>query len=140
MIVRVCVILAIAVTGATAIVQTAAAEGREDALGRSIEQAIRADGPFFTEAEQGVINRACGYAPGEWDGYDFRMNDGVLHCENGRRVDDPAVRRVSRQAGPRIARRVQTVMARPEITAAIDRIAAEATAEALRELNIGDED
>ena len=140
MIVRVCVILAIAVTGATVIVQTAAAEDGGDALGQSIERALRADGPFFTAAEQAVVNRACGYAPGEWDGYDFQMNDGVLRCENGRRVDDPAVRRVSRQAGPRIARRVQTVMARPEITAAIDRVAAEATAEALRELTIGDED
>lgn len=140
MIVRVCVILAIAITGSTAIVQAASAEDGGEMLGRSIERAIRADGPFFTAPEQAVIARACGYAPGEWHGYDVQMNDGVLRCENGRRVDDPAVRRVLRAAEPRIARRVETVMARPEITAAIDRIAADATAEALRELNIGDED
>ena len=137
MIARVCVIVVLA-AGVVGMAPAVLAEDGSDELGQSIERALRADGPFFTEAEQGVINRACGYAPGEWDGYDLQINDGVLRCENGRRVDDPAVRRVLRQAEPRIARRVETVMARPEITAAIDRIAAEATAEALRELNISD--
>lgn len=139
MIARVCVIVVLA-AGLVGVAPAVLAEDGEHELGQSIERALRADGPFFTGAEQAMVNRACGYAPGEWDGYDFQMNDGVLLCENGRRVDDPAVRRVFRQAGPRIARRVQTVMARPEITAAIDRVAAEATAEALRELSIGDED
>jgi hypothetical protein len=140
MIVRVCVIFVVAVTGLAAFGGTAGAEEGEEALGQSIERALRAGGPYFTGAEQAVINRACGYAPGEWDGYAFRMNSGVLRCENGRDVDDPAVRRVFRQAGPRISRRVETVMARPEIIAAIDRIADEATAAALRDLDPGNED
>ncbi len=137
MIVRVCVILFVA-AGIAATAGPASADENERELGTMIERALRADGPFFTPQEQSVINRACGYAPGEWDGYELRMDDDVLHCTNGRRVDDPAVRRVVRQAAPRIGRRVEAVMARPEIAAAISRVAAEASAAALSRLNLDD--
>ena len=111
-----------------------AAEAPDHALGELITQALRAEGPFFTGDEQAVINRACGYAPGEWDGFELNMHDDVLHCTNGREVDDPEVRRMMRRAGSRIARRVSAVMARPDVREAIDRIAEQATEEAMREL------
>ena len=133
MIVRICVVPLIVAGLAIADRPAAAEEG--DALGAMIEQTIRAEGPFFTPDEQAVINRACGYAPGEWDGYDINMTDDVLHCSNGRTVDSPEVRRVMAVATPRITRRVEAVMARPEITAAIARVAEKATAEALRNLD-----
>ncbi|MDQ8758146.1 hypothetical protein RCO27_18115 [Sphingosinicella sp. LHD-64] len=133
MIVRVWVTVFLA-AGFLAAVHPALAEDAEQALDTTIERAIRAGGPFFTPAEQAVINRACGYAPGEWDGYELNMHRDVLRCTDGRRVDDPAVRRVVRNAGPRIGRRVEAAMARPEVTAAINRVAAEATAAALREI------
>jgi hypothetical protein len=113
------------------------APGRSEAqagLSAMINREIRADGPFFTPAEQAVIVKACGYAPGEWDGYSANDVQGVFHCINGRVVDSPEVRAVMRSAAPRIERRVQAVMARADIRAAIERVAQEASAEAMRRL------
>jgi hypothetical protein len=103
-------------------------------LGESIQRAIRAEGPFFTSAEQSVIRAKCGYRPGEWDGYDVNMTNRVLICRNGRRVADPEVRALMEVAGPRIGRRVSAVMARPEVSEAIANVASEATREAMAEL------
>ena len=113
----------------------AAADEIEDAgnrLGSMITSRLRAGGPFFTAEEQAVINQACGYAPGEWDGFEINMSDGRLTCTNGRRVDTPEVRRVLAAAEPRIERRVEEVMESAEVRGAIARISAEATARAHR--------
>ena len=115
----------------------AATDGIEDAgdrLGSMITARLRAGGPFFTAEEQAVINRACGYAPGEWDGFEINMRDRTLICENGRRVDSPDVRRVLAAAEPRIEARVEQVMESAEVRAAIARISADATARAHRAL------
>jgi len=129
--------LAVAAMAGTAIAPPAAAEegGPGAELGELINRALRADGPFFTAPERAVIEQACGYAPGAWDGFQVNINDGVLTCTNGRRADSPQVRAVLAAAEPRIERRVEAVMARPEIVAAIGRVAREAEAEALRELS-----
>jgi hypothetical protein len=60
--------------------------------------------------------------------------NGVLHCANGRQVDDPEVRAIMARAQPRIRARVSAVMNRPDVKAAIDRTGREAAARALREL------
>ena len=113
----------------------AAAESDDDhGLGALINTRLRAGGPFFTPDERAVIERACGYAPGEWDGMSFNTHNNVFHCTNGRRVSDPAVRRVLTAAEPRIEARVNEVMASPEVVAAIDRISDEATATAMAEV------
>jgi hypothetical protein len=125
---------ALIAAGMTAATFPATADSSERMLGSLIEQGLREGGPFFTADEQAVIIRACGYAPGEWDGFEFNMRGDILHCTNGRDVDDPAVRRVMRQAAPRIGRRVSAVMARADVRDAIDRISEEATARAMREL------
>ena len=112
----------------------AAADPRgEQALDSAVERQLRADGPFFTAEERAVIERACGYAAGEWDSFGVNMQRGALICADGRRVASPEVRAVIDRAAPRIEARVRRVMASPEVTEAIDRIASEATAEALRE-------
>jgi hypothetical protein len=103
-------------------------------LSAMINRAIRADGPFFTPAEQAVIVKACGYAPGEWDGYSANDVEGEFHCTNGRVVDSPELRAVMRAARPRIERRVDAVMARPEVKSAIARVAEEASAAAMARL------
>ena len=112
--------------------------GRESAaevrLDQAIEGAMRAEGPFFTPGEHALIERKCGYAPGSWDGKNFSINNGVLECTNGRRVDDPEVRAMMKVATPRIQKRVKAMMARPEVRAAIGSVARQATAEALRDL------
>lgn len=123
----------LAVPGAPA---AADPRGGEEALDTAIERQLRADGPFFTAEERAVIERACDYAPGEWDNFGVNMQGGALICANGRRVDSPEVRRVIRQASPRIEARVRRVMESAEVTAAIGRIAEEATAEALREAEL----
>jgi len=112
----------------------ALAENGDHGLGQLINQRLREGGPFFTGPEQAVINRACGYVPGEWDGFELNMNDDVLVCTNGRRVTDRQVRRVVRQAAPRISGRVERVMASAEVRQRIDRIAEEATQRAMREV------
>jgi hypothetical protein len=104
-------------------------------LNRTIQRAIRADGPFFTPAEQAVINSKCGYAPGEWDGYDVYINDDSLRCKNGKRVDDPEMRALLEVAQPRIGRRVERVMARADVQAAIQRVSEDATRRALASID-----
>ena len=109
-----------------------AAEEAGDRLGAMIERQLRAEGPFFTPEERAVIERACGYAPGAWDGFDVNISDNVLTCTNGRRADSAEVRAVLRAAEPRIEARVGRVMASPEVAAAIARVAEQASVEALR--------
>lgn len=103
-------------------------------LSTLLNRQIRAEGSFFTAAEQKVIVEKCGYAPGEWDGFDASMIDGSFHCTNGRRLDDPQIRAVMHAAQPRIERRVNAVMRQASVRAAIDRVAGEATREALARL------
>ena len=112
----------------------AKAAPEEEGLGRLINREIRADGPFFTADERALVERKCGYAPGQFDGFEANISNGVLTCSNGRRVDDPEVRAMLRAAQPRIERRVREVMRRPVVTAAIERVAHEAAARALREV------
>ena len=106
-----------------------------DPLNTVINRAIHEGGPFFTPAEQAVINRKCGYAPGQWDGNNFSINNGIFVCPNGRKVDDAEMRALLKVAQPRITARIHAVMARPEIQAAIRETANQAVREALANLS-----
>ena len=126
---------ALAVALALASSPAAATEGEAEArLEQLIHEGLREGGPFFEADERAMIERKCGYAPGSWDGFDANISNGVFHCSNGRRLDDGETRAMIARAAPRIERRVDGVMRRPEIRAAISRIAEQAAAEALREL------
>lgn len=105
--------------------------GAKAGLHRTVHEAIHEGGPLFTAAERAVIERKCGYAKGEWDGFQANMNDGIFHCTNGRRLDDPEIRSLLAAAQPRIQARVQKAMNRPEVRAAIAAVAAEARDKAL---------
>jgi len=109
-------------------------DGPHDALGTVINRAIHAGGPFFTPAERAVIERKCGYAPGQWDGRDFSMSKGVFECPNGKKVDDAEMRALMQVAQPRISARISAAMARPEVQAAIRATASRAAREALANL------
>ena len=102
-----------------------------DRLGTLINERLRADGPFFTPPERAIIERACGYAPGSWDGFQINIDNGTLICTNGRRAQGPEIRAVLTAAEPRIEARVER-RGSAEINEAIARIAEEAAAEALR--------
>jgi len=110
----------------------AQAEASGERLGSLIRERLRADGPFLTAEEQSVIERACGYERGSWDGHNFSISDDVVICPNGRRVDSPEVRAVAATAGPRIRARVRSILDSPEVRAAMDRVGDDAAAEALR--------
>jgi hypothetical protein len=125
--------LCLAMLAALALAPAAAtAAPEEDSLGRIINRELRAGGPFFTAPERALVERSCGYAPGQWDGFEANISNGVFTCRDGRRVDDPEMRAMLRAAGPRIGRRVRAVMARPAVAAAISRVARAATERALR--------
>jgi hypothetical protein len=106
----------------------------EAGLSALVSGAIREGGSFFTPKERAIIEAKCGYAPGEWDGIESSMIDSAFRCTNGRTVDDPEIRAVMRAAAPRIEARVHNVMNRPDVKAAIERVAAEAAARAMAEL------
>lgn len=107
----------------------------DEGLGDLVTSRLRADGPLFTSEERAVIDRACGYGSGEWDGFEFNTSNGILRCTNGRRVDSREVRQVIRAAEPRIEARVRRLMASAEVREAIARVTRLATARAMREVD-----
>jgi hypothetical protein len=111
-----------------------AAAQEEQSLSALIDRHLRSGGSWFTPAERAVIERKCGYAPGEWDGFEASMSGGIFTCADGRVVDDPEVRSVLKSAAPRIEARVEAVMARADVAAAISLVADRAAAAALREI------
>jgi hypothetical protein len=107
-------------------------------LGRTIEQAMQAEGPWLLPAEQALIERKCGHKAGTGRSDSITMSNGVLLCANGRRVDDPEVRAMVAVAGPRISRRVSAVMDSPAVRNAISAVsdgAVQRALESLRELS-----
>ena len=109
-----------------------------DRLGRTIDRAMEADGPWILPAEQALIERKCGYAPGTRQRDSITMNDGILICADGRRVDDPEVRAMMAVASPRISRRVKAVMDSPGVRDAISAVSdgtVQRALEGLRELS-----
>ncbi len=123
--------ICVAMLAAFALTPAAATTPESDALGQLIRRELRAGGPFFNAGERALIERKCGYAPGQYDGFEANISNGVFTCGNGRRVDDPEMRAMLDTARPRIQARVRTVMASPTVTAAISRVAREATERAL---------
>ena len=114
--------------------QAQPSDGARTRMRSAIDHAIHAGGPLLLPAERALVERKCGYPAGSWDGRDFNMNNGVLVCSNGRRVDDPEVRAMMENASPRISRRVREAMNRPEVRAAIAEVSREATEAALARL------
>lgn len=107
-------------------------EASGERLGETIDERLRADGPWFTDEERAVIEQACGYPAGSWDGFSVSMSDDGLRCSNGRRVSSPEVMAVMDAARPRIEARVARVMESAAVRGAIAAVTSEATAEALR--------
>jgi hypothetical protein len=125
--------LALAVAAPAAPAQT---QNQESDLSALINHHLRSGGSWFTPAERAVIERKCGYAPGEWDGFEANLSNGVFVCRDGRRVDDPEARAVLKSAVPRIEARVEAVMARADVASAIGRVAEVAAARAMGEVEL----
>ncbi|MFL6846623.1 MAG: hypothetical protein ACJ8ER_17290 [Allosphingosinicella sp.] len=129
------ILLGAALAIGTASQAPAAADREGEALSALINRELRSGGSWFTPAEQAVIERKCGYKPGEWDGFEANLSSGAFTCSNGRVVrDDPEMQAVLKAAEPRIRARVDVVMKRAEVTAAIARVAATKAEEAMREV------
>ena len=107
-------------------------EAAERRLERLVDAGIREGGPFFTAEERAVIERACGYEAGSFDGFSANMRDRTFVCSNGRRVDTPEVRAVMEAAAPRIEERVRRTLGSPEFREAVTAIASNATEQAMR--------
>ena len=94
-----------------------AAKAAEAKLDHLIDSAIDSH-QFFTPQERAVIERACGYRPGEWSGVQINMGGDTYFCTNGRQVHSPEVRAVMAEVSPRIDAYVDSVMRRPDVIAA----------------------
>ncbi|HEX8191630.1 MAG TPA: hypothetical protein VF552_01900, partial [Allosphingosinicella sp.] len=78
--------LAAASAGGAASAASAAHEPRtergmdaaERRLQRLVDAGIRDGGPFFTAEERAVIEQACGYEAGSFDGFTANMSDGTF--------------------------------------------------------------
>jgi hypothetical protein len=103
-------------------------------LEQLIERGIRQGGPFFAVEERAVIETACGYAPGSFEGFTANFRDGTFVCSNGRTVDSPEIRAVMVSAGPRIEERVRRTVGSPEFREAVSAIARNASEQAMRAL------
>lgn len=111
------VIAAAALIGPSSLAAGQSQAAAEAKLDRLIDAAI--DGhQFFTAKERAVIERACGYAPGTWNGVQVNMIGNEFYCTNGRRVSSPEVRAVMAAVSPRIDAYVDSVMRRPDVVAA----------------------
>jgi hypothetical protein len=122
-------------SAAPAAQETRAEQGTEVAerrLNRLVDAGIREGGPFFTDEERAVIERACGYEAGSYDGFSANMTDGTFICSNGRRVDTPEIRALMATAGPRISERVRRTLGSLEFRDAISEIARTASEQAVR--------
>ncbi|NUQ18059.1 MAG: hypothetical protein HOP95_06340 [Sphingomonas sp.] len=97
--------------------QSPAAAAAEAKLDRLVDAAIDSH-QFFTPKERAVIERACGYRPGEWNGIQVNMVGDTYFCTNGRQVSSPEVRAVMAEVSPRIDAYVASVMRRPDVVAA----------------------
>jgi hypothetical protein len=113
------VILAGVATGLSLASPGIAQTDRGEPLGSTISAAIEAEGPMITDAERALIRERCGYLKGRWDGRSVMSRGGVLHCADGRQVDDPEVRAIVERIGERARARVQEVMSRPDIRRAM---------------------
>lgn len=92
--------------------------------------------PLITPEERALIRRKCGNGRAGNDS--IIINDGVLHCADGRRIDDPEVRAMMAVAGPRIRRSVEALVSKIDMDA-IDEAVAQAK-ETMRRLGIGRQD
>lgn len=108
----------------------ARAHAAGERLGVVLDRAIRRGGPFFTAEERAVIERACGFAPGSWDGYDADIREEGFVCSNGRWADTEEARAVMAVAGPRVSARLSAAINRPEVRAAMDEVTQSAAAAA----------
>lgn len=104
----------------------------EERLERLVEGGLREGGPFFNAEERAVIESACGYAPGSFDGFTANIRDNSFVCSNGRAVDSPEIRAMIATAGPRIEERVRRTVASPEFREAVSDIARNASEQAMR--------
>lgn len=117
------VLAAGAMTSVPVLAKSTQCRDAEARLDKLVDRAIDEGQPFFTPAQRAVIERACGYAAGSWDGFQVNMVGNVFHCTNGRRVSSPDVRAVMAAASPKIDAHIDRALDRPEIVAAMERIA-----------------
>ena len=90
---------------------------------------------IFTDGERAVVAARCGYGA-EWNGRNVVMNDGVLICSNGRRVNDPEVRAITARVGERVRVRVREAIDQAQVARTISRRAREQVRERMRHLHV----
>lgn len=103
-----------------------------DRIGAAVSAAMRDGDPIVTDSDNAMIRAKCGYTADEARQRDVSFNDGALQCSNGRVVKDAQTEEMSRRISARASAKVNAVMARPEVRAAISGEATARAREAVR--------
>lgn len=123
---------AIAFAGGILTSATAAHAQDSDRIGRVIHKAMDEGEPIVTPADHAMIRAKCGYTAEQAERDNTNFNDGALKCSNGRVVKDAETVAMSRRIAARAKAKVDEVMSRPEVRAAISGEAAARANEAVR--------
>lgn len=110
---------AVLALGTTTVLVTAPEPGRDDELSAAIKSAGERQDPIVTKADKALIAAKCGYAA-DWNGDNISINNGVLKCANGKKVDDPEVRAMSKAISARAEKYVEGIMSDPAVKRAMD--------------------
>ena len=106
------------------------------ALKSAIEQAGARLEQIVTPADKALIASKCGYAA-DWDEKKISLSDGVLICENGKRVADAETKALEIRISKRARAYADAVMRDPAVKRAIDLVASQAAREALAKVRTG---
>ena len=112
-----------------------AAAAPPDATDRMVRSTVESRGSIFTDSERATIAARCGYGA-EWNGRNVVMNDGVLICSDGRRVDDPEVRAITTRVSERVTLRVREALDSAGVARTMSRRTREEVRERMRHLRV----
>ncbi|RYD49764.1 MAG: hypothetical protein EOP60_13160 [Sphingomonadales bacterium] len=93
--------------------------GQDPDLNAAIKHAGEKQDPIITKADKALIAAKCGYAS-DWDGDNISIDDGVLKCADGKKVEDAETRAMSKAISARAEKYVEGIMSDPAVKRAMD--------------------
>lgn len=108
-----------AILMASAMLVPAAARAEEhDRVGTVVRKAMHEGEPIVTDADRAMIRAKCGLPAGA-EVNNINFNEGALKCQDGRTVKDAETQEMSHRIAQRARAKVDAVMSRPDVRAAM---------------------